>query len=428
MDFTEIFKHTGICKWSPNGRYFATAVDYRLTIRDSETLKLVQVFTCLDQILDIDWSFDSKYILCALYKRSMVQVKSVENADWYCKITDPAAKIVSARWAPDGRHIITAADFQIRLSAWSLVNKSCTHIKFPKYPNQGISFTRDGRWMALAIRKDCKDHVQVLSTESWDLVKQFAVDSSDLADLAWSPDGHYICVWDSCLEYKVLVYLPDGKIILKYQAYENSLGVRCVSWAPGGQFIAIGSYDQKVRLLNTITWKAMVDLSHQTLISSGKAVVYVEEVQQQTPQGGPKTRYIIAVQPCTIPSTKPDTGKPNPKMGISSVVWSFDSKFLYSRNENMPNVVWIWEVANLRLQSVLVHTNPVKAVEWDPIRPRLAVCTGTPALFVWNPASASVIDVPTGTLNISGLSWNPDGTSLLLKDKDRMCCAFVLSQ
>ncbi|KNA23455.1 hypothetical protein SOVF_024490, partial [Spinacia oleracea] len=39
----------------------------------------------------------------------------------------------------------------------------------------------------------------------------FAVDTFDLADVEWSLDDSSIVVWDSLLEYKVLIYTPDGR-------------------------------------------------------------------------------------------------------------------------------------------------------------------------------------------------------------------------
>ncbi len=35
---------------SPDGRYIATAVEYRLIVREVETLRVVQLFSCLDCI------------------------------------------------------------------------------------------------------------------------------------------------------------------------------------------------------------------------------------------------------------------------------------------------------------------------------------------------------------------------------------------
>ena len=53
MDFTEIYKQTGHCVFSPNGLYIATAVQYRLCIRDSETLAITHLYSCTDGISEV---------------------------------------------------------------------------------------------------------------------------------------------------------------------------------------------------------------------------------------------------------------------------------------------------------------------------------------------------------------------------------------
>lgn len=40
MEFTETFKQTGLCAFSPDARFLAVAVDYRLVVRDVHTLKV----------------------------------------------------------------------------------------------------------------------------------------------------------------------------------------------------------------------------------------------------------------------------------------------------------------------------------------------------------------------------------------------------
>jgi len=76
MDFSELFKHSGSAglRWSPNGKYLATTVGFRVVIRSADTLEVLQLWTCQDAINSVEWSPDSKYILCAMYKRAAVQV------------------------------------------------------------------------------------------------------------------------------------------------------------------------------------------------------------------------------------------------------------------------------------------------------------------------------------------------------------------
>lgn len=55
----------------------AACVQYRLVVRDVSTLQVLQLYTCLDQIQHIEWSADSLFILCAMYKRGLVQVRGL---------------------------------------------------------------------------------------------------------------------------------------------------------------------------------------------------------------------------------------------------------------------------------------------------------------------------------------------------------------
>lgn len=72
------------------------------------------------------------------------------------------------------------------------------------------------------------------------------MDTDDLAGVRWSPDGEVLCVWESSLCYKVLLYSLDGRLISTYSAYEHALGIKSLCWSPSGQFLGVGSYDQKV--------------------------------------------------------------------------------------------------------------------------------------------------------------------------------------
>lgn len=128
----------------------------------------------MDEISHIEWSSDSKFVLCAMFRRAAVQVWSVQDSKWKCTIDQGPAGCSFATFSPDGRHVLAMAEFQLRITVWSLVHAtSVAHIKNPKFNNRGFDFTKHdhGKYMALAERRDCKDYISIIVTDTWELVK-----------------------------------------------------------------------------------------------------------------------------------------------------------------------------------------------------------------------------------------------------------------
>lgn len=438
MNFSECFKQTGqICKFSPDGKYIANCVQYRIIIRDLNTLQIKSLFTCLDSVDVVEWSSDSLFLLCGSYKRALAQVWSIDQSDWTCKIDEGVAGLEALRWSPDGRHILSTALFTLRITVWSLVDKSVSYIKYPKHAHQGLSFSKDGKFMALAERRNCKDFISIFSCNGWQLVKHFETETNDLADLCWSPDGRILAVWESSLEYKILMYSMDGKLISIYSAYDFALGIKSVSWSPSSQFLVIGSYDQSVRVLNNITWTAVTEYKHTSSIGDPEVIIYKEvqmksvklpwEAKPKGPLSSP-SQYEIQQAPFLVPSVRADPEKANPKIGIGKMIFSSNNRYLATRNDNMPNVVWIWDISKLCLSTVLVQSYTVQAMEWDPKQTRLALCCGSNKLYMWSPEGCLSVDAPMETaFNIKGLKWHKDGHSLVLLSKEHFCmCSLTM--
>ncbi|KAF3336298.1 WD repeat-containing protein WRAP73 [Carex littledalei] len=417
MEFTEAYKQAGPCCFSPDSRFLAVAVDHRLFIRNVISLKVEQLYSCVDKISFIEWAPDSQYILCGLYKRPMVQAWSLTQPEWTCKIDDGPAGIAYARWSPDSRHILTTSEFQLRLTVWSLVNTACVHVQWPKHAAKGVSFTRDGKFAAVCTRRDCKDYVNLLSCHSWEVMGTFAVDTVDLAGVEWGPDDSSIVVWDSLLEYKVLIYSPDGRCLQKYQAYESGLGVKTVAWSPSGQFLAVGSYDQQVRVLNHLTWKTFAEFMHMTTLRAPCNATIFKEVDEP-------------LQLDMSDLSLSDNFALNIQDGLIGLLsWSCDNQYLLTRNDSMPTVLWIWDIRYLEPAAVLIHKDPIRAAAWDPTGgTQLVLCTGSPNLYMWSPAGAWCVSIPLPDFSICDLKWSSDGSRLLLKSKETFCCAAVVVQ
>lgn len=103
MDFSEAYQFTEATpSFSPDGKFIASAVEARCVIRDSETLIVYHMFSCMDKVKHIEWSPTGKHVLCAMYTRSVVQVWDVDDPSWTCKLdAGPAGVFLALSSVPE---------------------------------------------------------------------------------------------------------------------------------------------------------------------------------------------------------------------------------------------------------------------------------------------------------------------------------------
>ncbi|KAJ1558724.1 WD repeat-containing protein wrap73, partial [Nowakowskiella sp. JEL0078] len=435
MDFTELYKQTSnLCVFSPNGVYLATAVQYRVVIRDSQTLQILHLFSFPDAVQQLLWAADSTLILAASHKTSRVYIWSIEDTEWSAKIEDGVAGIVNVRWTPDARSVLCFSEFQMRIAVWSLIDKVVRWIQNPNYPR--LSFRIDGRYLAVLESKDCKDSVAIIDCEDWSLIRRFSVDTSDTEDISWSPDGQFIAVWSSILEYKLVVYHLDGKLASQYVAYDVGLGIKSVSWSASGQLLAVASFDQKVRLLNHYTFKPLNEFCHTPTLS-GPNLLLLREVDNRenseaiSSSNLPLARYEVIDPPVMVPTIRSDHEKPNPKMGVGICKFNSIGSRIATRNDNMPNCLWIWDILNLRQSCFIQQLLPIKVIEWNPIEPELlAFSCSNGSVYLWggDDYGCEAFEIPAVNFTVMSFRWNSDGKSIVLMDKDKFCVAFPIEE
>ncbi|EGD72033.1 hypothetical protein PTSG_00050 [Salpingoeca rosetta] len=423
MDFSQPMrcapKQPPLC--SPNGEHIALGIDNKLIIRRASDAAVVRTQACKDAINYLEWSSDSQYLITANFQRALVEIWALDDVEWECRIDEGAAGLESVRWSPDGRHVLTTAQFQLRVTIWSLVAQQTHYFKFPKFAGKGLGFTSNGKFMAVLERSEGRDFVSIITCESWQVVRRFQTETSDATDLTWSPDDHHLCIWDSPLTYTACVYSISGKLLRTFSAYSDALGIKSVAWAPSSQLLAIGSYDQKVRLLNNVIWSEIIDFKHtQTVTSTANRVVYAE-IGAPAAEAAAKdiahasSQYELISGSYKFNALKLDSEKPNPRLGVGWMAFSSDSRFLASRNDNMPNTLFIWTVAKLRLTAALHQLAAIRCAAWHPTRPLLALCCGQGQVYFWSTAGALALRIPAkGTFAASFLSWSPEGNTLLI--------------
>lgn len=209
--------------YSPSSEYLATITGgNKLNVRNADTLEIVNIFSCVDKIESFEFSPDSCYVMCALYSRNSIQVFSLTDKDFKCRITEGVAGMVNACWSPDSRTVIVESDFGIQLSFWSLVDSTSTVVSFPKPSvSQGIkdlskilAYSDQSQYLAVVHRIDLQDYIGVYSHVNSTLTElvKFKARSNDISHITWLPADTHIITVDSPLSYKFCVYSPSGEV------------------------------------------------------------------------------------------------------------------------------------------------------------------------------------------------------------------------
>ncbi|XP_069691203.1 WD repeat-containing protein WRAP73-like [Periplaneta americana] len=405
-----------LCHFSSDGTLVASCYNNKLTVRNTVTFEQFHTYTCIDVIKYFEWSPDNRYILCALYQHSTVQVFSLRNHDWKCKIRDAAYGIVKVCWSPDSRHILTTAEFHISICIWSLVLHSVKYIDCLKeISSQSLAFTSDGTSLAVVGDQGSVDTIFIYSTTSWLLKKQIpCVGPDKIGGITWTRDNTAVCVWGTSLDKCwVRVYeVASGDLIgdCLPPSEERICGIKTVTWAPSGQFLTLACFDEKIRMLNHITWQPIAELAHSDVLLETDCTVYQEtNARSQTDK---ISFQIISGRPVVISSVREGLHNPSSLMGIGLSVFSRCGHYLATRADRMPAAVWIWNMNILRISSLIVHKKPVTAIEWDPIEPRLAIVCGSNSLTLWS--KEGVTTHMFDQICISDIRWHPTGEYLVL--------------
>lgn len=461
---------------------------------------------------------------------SIIYVHSMNSNELTACIEVGAEGVASGekalKWGPGSDCIMVWSDWGLRITIWPLTSVQAQPLQLhhPKHgPLLGSTFSNTSRYFALLCRQPGKprDHVAICDTLAWTCVSLFDVptDLIDVTQIIWSPCDRYLALIESALfNYRVEIVTPTGVNLGAYspsmsfvdlsgstaqstshgrsdghpsrgthitskernrrkEKAESSdetsvedgyvgLGIRHVKWRPGGEYLAIGGWDGKVRILNDITWTPICEIdlnSKPTRQILTEPMAWIERT---------RAHGIIPFDPAP-PSTlagslTADFSKPNPSIGVREMQWSSDGELLACRNDAMPLNIFIFSFrsANLgavsissassatgasvplkpRVASVIQFELPVKSFEWNPTRNVLVIVTASSALYLWyptrpGPAMTSTaqpfqlsewIDgigipakVPFGPVQAT---WIKDGDALLVTDRTAFCLGFIVPE
>jgi hypothetical protein len=188
-------------------------------------------------------------------------------------------------------------------------------------------------------------------------------------------------------------------------------------------FLALGSYDGKIRIMTMYTWiiayelplvhprelnpammeegfKTKVEISSHDFLgigknlnqglfegpstSSGKAEdgtifnrmesLGGNKLGGEKDKNSPSSLYVekmIKILPKNPIDSRGSAKSPHalPAVGVSWLGWSSDGKYLAATEESQPRCLWIWEPNNSKLVDLIIQLDPITTCQWKPNKP-----------------------------------------------------------
>ncbi|KAG5519816.1 hypothetical protein PMAC_000089 [Pneumocystis sp. 'macacae'] len=445
MDLTPFFSSNGKIGAVPSstGSYFAfLSYPSRLIIRSTISLSIKRVINLDPEfcqgILFIQWCYTEGSDRILVADNRNVKAWILDDDKWELNISEGHG-IKNIQWSENGSEILIWTDFLLKLIVWSLSKNGGSIIYYPKFANKGYDYRPTSTHFVLITRPMSRDFISLFdySSTPWRLSKEWCLPTVDAQGCSWSQDGKWLAVWESPMEYKILLYTSNGCLLQQYSAYDTGLGIKTVQWSPPiGKFIAVGSFDGKVRFLENFTFNSIIEMTHTTSVKFDGVTVWKEVLSSSIP------KYEVASQPVFLPFVCPNIQDPASCLGVGILLFNNDGSLVATRNDNMPTVLWIWSLVDLTPVAVLIYCNSIKAVKWCPFNPFLLsiVCFNelkiNNCVYLWNYQwnEPKTVLLPKYDFNVKWLRWlqkpqnidNIRRIGIVIGDKEEFVICYII--
>lgn len=301
------------------------------------------------------------------------------------------------------------------------------------------AFSSNKKFLAVAERRDKKDYIGIYYCLNWQLVNYFQTGTFDLADLIWSPNDNFILVWDTCLAYRVVAYCPSKTQIFKHEVGNNSLGVKTIKMSKKSEYLALGTFDDKVKLYNTLCWRIICDIEFKFNQSEADDIKFYKEelttehanTYDDTPLKKcippiPKNSKILVSQVQSFrinPNKHGSTEKSFSEKNNLLLEWSDQSNYLAIKTETFSNYLWIWDMTTMNIHTIIQTLQPIVCMKWALREDMLFFSTGTTDVNIWVPSNICKSQPFFGVkgFKVNNFEWDLKGNFLMLSDKSEIC-------
>ena len=207
-----------------------------------------------DQWSDNVWRF-------LLADDDFVHVYDANGAQRHVRISNlvgHSGSIADVQFGLTEDQVLVFSDFGLKMVLLTISTQRGLELRAPKQFATCYGYRPRTGHLALLTRPLLHDVLLYLKPDGSGPVVPVELATIDAQGILWSPNGHWLALWDAASAgYKVLILTADGHLYKTYyggpEADSLSLGVKTLRWSPCGETLAIGDFDNRVIILKSNT-------------------------------------------------------------------------------------------------------------------------------------------------------------------------------
>ena len=410
MNISQIINSSLISKnnFSPNGQLLLVPKGKSLLLYSlNPNIKKLNKILFNSNINYIQFSPSSLYFLVLLLKAQECIIKSVSKNDFEIKIKEPIYGIKSVLWSSNDNYILIALSAYNSLHIFStkdeyenieeeLDNNISKYNKNFKYIisnikyqdlSKGISFCfNGGEFLAVIIRKQIKDWIEIYDTNNYALTSSFVCNSINTESIFWSKDNSFILVQENnYYDCKLFIYSLSGNLISILEPYKNYPGIIKFNISPNGHYMTGSYYDNIIRIYHYLSFKLCKELNPIDLLISKKenkfifqkTVILIENSEKNDINFEhlfDKEKELFNIEN-TFPKKNMNSNNNIINSYIQNFAYSFNSQYLAFVSTKFPNIILIYDITAFKLAFLIVFENNIIDFSWSPSSLQMAICT-----------------------------------------------------
>ncbi|TKA24471.1 hypothetical protein B0A50_06628 [Salinomyces thailandicus] len=250
-----------------------------------------------------------------------------------------------------------------------------------------IRRTATGRTTLAYLRREGAEDALCIRADTGVVLKETKLPTADAQSISWSPDGRWLAVLDTPIAptgTKVYFYTPDAKAYTTFprppHQWTDDLGIKELTWPQATSspsepqaLLALSGHSSELVLLDTRKFSPIAILDHTSNTLQPLHSNENKPIWQETVSASGERSYEALRQPVNpIVTRVKDTTDPK-ELGTAEVAISSDARYIATRDGRYQSTIWLWNASAhgaheaFTLCALLFQHRHVRKMSWHPI-------------------------------------------------------------